>query len=318
MLLVDFKKAFDSVDHIILLTKLQTFPLPTGVKNLIVSFLTNRYQRVFYNNNEFEYLSINRGVPQGTILGPILFAIFIDDLNPIKNNTMFIKYADDVTVIMPCQAESDGFVDEVNNVLTWAVSNNIEINKTKTKEMVFKFKLSVGFPLLIPDIERVDEVKLLGILINNRLDWKSHINFICKKLAQRSFLIYYFKRNGFSTKELYVLYNALFLPLLTYALSAWGGCNKKSVNSIDMILNRMRKIMPGHNILTFTELLEVSDKSLFDKMVNGDLFLQNFNLQIRSVVNACKLRQRKHNYVLPAVKSYRFKNLFPNRILFKS
>ena len=97
----DFSKAFDSVSHRILFSKLASYDINPYIKNWIISFLCDRRQRVVVDGLVTSFLNVNRGVPQGTVLGPLLFSIMVNDIKPVSPQTLLIKYADDNTASVP-------------------------------------------------------------------------------------------------------------------------------------------------------------------------------------------------------------------------
>ena len=104
----DFSKAFDSVSHNILCSKLKQVNINPYIINWLISFLDHRKQRVVVDGYSTEYISINRGVPQGTVLGPVLFSNFINDIKAVNTNkNLLVKFADDITVSLPIESQSD-------------------------------------------------------------------------------------------------------------------------------------------------------------------------------------------------------------------
>ena len=156
----DFSKAFDSVSHQILCNKLKTLNINPFVTNWIISFLTDRKQRVIVDDIHTEMVSINRGVPQGTVLGPVLFSIMVNDITAVyPNRNLLIKFADDIILSIPIQANSpDPAPEEVDNIKQWSIVNRMSLNLTKTWETVMKGKTRKQIPEKIPEIERKSEL----------------------------------------------------------------------------------------------------------------------------------------------------------------
>jgi hypothetical protein len=316
VLLVDFSKAFDKVDHISLLKKLSKFPINTNIKLLIKDFLTNRYQRVIYNEQKTGYLQINQGVPQGTIFGPMLFSLFLNDLAVIHNKNLLIKYADDTTIVVPCRKGCDDFNSEVDNVITWSKNNYMEINLNKTKEIVFNFKRAKFIIEPHLNIEQVVCAKLLGIYINNDMKWQKQVDYICKKSAQRLYLLNVLRRLGYTTEELILLAKSIIISVITYALSSWGGLNKNRKQQVQKILNRVRKITAGGVILELDDLVTESVQNLMYAIHNPSHMLHSLLPEIRPQYPTERLRTRSHNYLKPKVKTNRLMKTFPFRVIF--
>ncbi|CAB4017883.1 Hypothetical predicted protein [Paramuricea clavata] len=121
-------KAFDTVPDEILCNKLKKLPISPYVTNWIINFLTNRYQRVVVDGVKKEYLPINRGVPQGTVLGQILFSIMINDIRPVQASNLIVKFADDINLGIKVTDDSDVFYMETNNIINWAETNRMKRN----------------------------------------------------------------------------------------------------------------------------------------------------------------------------------------------
>ena len=150
----DFSKAFDSVSHQILCNKLKTLNINPFVINWIISFLTDRKQRVIVDDIHTEMVSINRGVPQGTVLGPVLSSIMVNDITAVyPNRNLLIKFADDIILSIPIQANSpDPAPEELDNIKQWSIVNRMSLNLTKTWETIMKGKTRKQIPEKIPEI----------------------------------------------------------------------------------------------------------------------------------------------------------------------
>jgi hypothetical protein len=164
---IDYSKAFDVINHNILIGKLKTLPLPNTILKWIISFLTNRTQAVKINGSLSQFENITQSIIQGSGLGPYLFIIFASDLHPINTCNILSKYADDMTLLSPSGAVIT-IEEEFDNVINWAAKNKLKINFSKTKEIVFRrphLRNYTPIPL-IRDIERVQTLKLLGCILS--------------------------------------------------------------------------------------------------------------------------------------------------------
>src|SRR5580692_1126074 len=174
----------------ILLTKLANFNLPCNIFNWIVSFLCNRCQKAKVNGQLSCQAAINKGVVQGSGIGPMLYSIMASDLKTMSTINELFKYADDTTLLSPEHTDID-LATEFSIICAWATSNDMIINKSKTKELVFHKPNPRHFlyPVPLDNIERVTESKLLGIFITENLKFESHVKFVLSQCSQRVYAL---------------------------------------------------------------------------------------------------------------------------------
>ncbi len=225
---VDFTKAFDTVKHDILVHKLNYYGIRGIINNWFKDYLTNRTQSTKINNNISTPRHIKYGVPQGSVLGPILFLIYINDLPLIFKKLKTKLFADDSTLYISGPVPAN-LIHEANNDLNifhnWCLSNRLTVNLNKTFYMLFTNKAFTSLPPLIfhnKIIQRTTHHKHLGITIDETLNFKVHISDICHKLSRNISLLYQVK-DLVPTTTLEILYNAHILPHLQYCMPIW--CN---------------------------------------------------------------------------------------------
>ena len=138
----DFGKAIDTVSHRIVHNKVKDLEINQYVINWLIDFLSNRKQTVAVDGNKTEFLDINRGVPQGTVLGPVLFSVMENDISPVEpDSCQLVKFADDVSLSIHIRERlTDISPLEVNNLINWSTQNNMKLNLKKTWEMVIRGK----------------------------------------------------------------------------------------------------------------------------------------------------------------------------------
>ena len=195
-------------------------------QTLFKEYLTERFQYVQFNDSCSSKKKIKTGVPQGSILGPLLFLIYINDLPEISRHIKMVMYADDTTLYCNLGDLSE---DIINTALTkvseWLAANKLSLNVKKTKCMVFHTpQRKVTYPEIKINnilIERVSEFNFLGITFNSNLKWHTHINYITKKITGIVGLLWRLK-DLYPMTVLRMLHNSLILPHLSYGILTWG------------------------------------------------------------------------------------------------
>jgi hypothetical protein len=315
-LLIDFTRAFDVVDRTILLRKVHSLNLPHCVKCWIASFLSNRSQRVICNGRTSYTLPVNLGVVQGSALGPTLFTVMVSDLKPLSSTNDLIKFADDMTLLVPESTDVDISV-EFNAIKTWAANNKLIINFEKTKELVFH-RPKPAKPLLPPilsGIERVTIFKLLGVYLKENLSFSAHVDFIISQCQQRMFLLRAMRNRGLPPGPLIAVFKALIVSRILYAVSSWGGfLNANEKQRLNTVFLKCTKYRYCDKMSTFEDLLDHADRVLFCKAQNTNHCLSHMLPAIRSTTSV--LRERGHPYVLPCCKRDLFKRSFLVRALY--
>ena len=187
---LDLAKAFDTVDHSILLRKLKTYGIRGNVFDLFKSYLSGRSQYVKLDNVCSSLIQIKYGVPQGSILGPLLFLIYVNDLPSATN--FFIKLFADDTFLCAQNKDMKVLEKEVNlelgKVYKWLESNKLTLNVKKSKFMVFtnarKNFHDISVRINKTPLEKCVKYKYVGIIFDEKLNWKDHIEYVCKKVSK--------------------------------------------------------------------------------------------------------------------------------------
>ena len=187
-LFLDVSKAFDTVDHIILLQNMYLYGIQDTTLSWFENYLSNRKQYVTYNGIKSQTEKINCGVPQGSILGPLLFLLYINDLSTVSEACMSILFADDTNMFFTgknLKTMAAVINEELIRVQEWLHCNKLSLNVLKTHYMIFtsrnKCINDVNIRINDAHIERVYATKFLGVQIDAQLTWKKHIEYTCKK-----------------------------------------------------------------------------------------------------------------------------------------
>ena len=247
VLYLDLKKAFDTVNSEILLKKLFHIGIRGNLHSILRSYLTDRKQKTLVHSYSSEETKVALGVPQGSILGPLLFILYINDISNITNLANFYLFADDTAIAIRAQnlPELQAKIHWLLPlVATWFQCNRLSLNTTKTFYQIFSKTPTNDLTVVINNakIDRKASVKYLGVLIDDDLKWDGHINNVSKKLSRNLGVIsrakYYLSSN-----QLLLLYNTLILPYLNYCAAVWGSNYPNRVNKLIKLQKRAIRII---------------------------------------------------------------------------
>jgi len=256
---IDLSKAFDTINHEILLGKLQQYGIRGTAQNWFKSYLSNRYQYVQLDDHISNKLLINCGVPQGSILGPLLFLIYINDITKVSDLFNIFMFADD-TNLFASDSCLTNLTDKVNTELvkisTWFKVNKLSLNIKKTKFILFQSRnKTVPSNLVIKIdnaiIEQVTKIKFLGVMINQRLSWDDHIHMIKQKVVKNSGIILRIRKRMPLT-VLVSLYHTLIQPYFNYCNIVWAIDRTAVLNDLFMRQKRIIRVITNSKFLSHT------------------------------------------------------------------
>ena len=326
----DLKKAFDTINHELLLKKLECY----GIRGIAFSWLKNyiekRKQFVSLNNVDSSLLDITCGVPQGSVLGPLLFILYINDLCNVSEFLRFVLFADDTNLFASgdnIDTLCNNMNKELHKINFWFKINKLSLNLSKTNFMVFSNKVVIDKDIDIKiddvNITRVYECKFLGVLIDSKLSWKSHSSLVKDKLIKCNAIMY--KASIYLNSEaLRTLYCSLFLPYINNCCEVWGTTYKKIIESIIKLQKRAIQIVSKmgnreHTNALFCKLklltfLDLTDLKIAVIIYKARMKLLTLNVQKKftdNIGNTHCLRSKnkfmvKHARTTPQVKLHQY------------
>lgn len=322
---LDFTKAFDRINHNIVIEKLISMNVRSSIIPWISSFLTCRRQAVKIGSTVSQWLPVTAGVPQGTKLGPILFIIMLNDLRISSPQTSDWKYVDDIT-FSEVVKENESTVSqiELDKVNSWAVANDMRLNPSKCKEIIISFSRSIELPpaLTINDspLERVEYHNVLGVTIQSNLKWDIFIDRIISKASKRLHILRVLKRSGICSTELLKVYIALVRSVLEYCVPVWHTSIPAFLSDeVEKVQKRAFRIIYPDNhydeslLLSGCPLLSerraLLCKKTFEKICQPTSRLNNIVPQTRENCQNYGLRSNK-TLTVPRCRTERFKHSF--------
>jgi hypothetical protein len=262
VVLTDFSKAFDMVNHRLLIEKFIQIGVRRSIVPWLCSFVSNRVQCVRYNATLSDFRPLSAGLPQGTKLGPIGFQVIINDA--VQSDTGPIscwKYVDDLTI-----AENRPYLNSSQMQVTldsfsrWTENNSLSLNPTKCQALQVCFKTVVPPPTELKingsSLSFVNHSKILGVWLQHDLCWDKNVSEMISKTNRRLYMLKMLKRFGFKKDELITVYKGYVRPLLEYADVVWhSSLTMKQAKSIEQIQRRACRIVLGHNFKSYDNAL---------------------------------------------------------------
>jgi hypothetical protein len=292
---LDISKAFDSLNHDILLHKLESYGFRGITHQWFKSYLHNRYQYVVHNGMYSDLCLLTHGVPQGSVLGPILFALYINDLYLAVPDCKVVLFADDSTIMYSNKHSLDFkyYIETVGNVLhAWFTCNLLVINAKKTHYLIYSlarivnstiYNVSIGEHV----INRVEYGRFLGIIIDEHFSWKQHCEAVrlklCKSLGMLSVCVHFLP-----VACMKQLYYAFVYPTLSYGIEFWGNAQDQYLHPIRILHKKCIRLVCGvHRLFHCEPVAKANKLLLFDDIYVAAcvtfLFKVKHNLYINAI-----------------------------------
>ena len=249
MLFIDFSSAFNTIIPQQLIHKLDQLGVNTSLCNWLLDFLTGRPQAVRVSGNTSSTITLNTGAPQGCVLSPLLFTLLTHDCTPKHSNNIFVKFADDTTVVgLVHNNDESNYRDEVSQLTTWCGNNNLLLNVEKTKEIIVDFRRAhtQHSPLSINGtaVERVKSTKFLGVHITEDLSWNTNTTALVKKAQQRLYFLRRLRRARAPAPIMCSFYRGTIESILTSCITVWfGGCTASCRKALQRSVRAAEKIV---------------------------------------------------------------------------
>lgn len=318
---LDIAKAYDTIDHDILIQKLEIYGVRGVPLELMQSYLTERKQYTVVNNVKSNQDRVVCGIPQGSTLGPLLFNIYINDLPLVSKSTIHL-FADDTNLTCShtnLQTLQQMVNEELKSINNWMRLNKLSLNSDKTEYMLVTNKKNVKSMKVVMDgkeIKRKSCIKYLGVIMDDKLSWKQQIQKQCCNLARGSGAMcrikYYVNQ-----QTLRMVYFALIYSHLQYCISSWGSASQSIIQPLNILQKRCIRILMGSgyrdhtNPLFFqSKCLKVNDIYKFElakvmyKITNNMLSQTHDKLKFIEICHKHNTRQRENqNYFVPRTRT---------------
>lgn len=334
---LDLAKAFDKVSHELLLIKLQKYGFNGKLLTWFHQYLNNRRQCVLVNGVTSNYARVYSGVPQGSILGPLLFIIFVDDMiASVSQNSTIYLYADDSKLSCPVHniRDCDALQNDLKLLFDWSKTWGLKFNVNKCQVMtVTRARIPIVYNYFIDNVglARVNSCMDLGLNVSNTLNWDNHLKECIKKANRRLGLIKRILCPGVTTQVKLTAYTALVRPLLEYGSLIWSQASKNNINMLEAFQRRASKFITNNYNIGYKERLlacnlmplsyrrEIMDIVFYYNCING---IVEFDTEIiAKKPTACNrmqsTRSQKCDKDLPIryTRTVKYSNFYTNRIV---
>ena len=317
---LDFAKAFDTVNHQILLKKLNYYGIRGHSLRWFENYLQERKQCVSIGNTNSDVKILKCGVPQGSILGPLLFLIYINDITNSSNKLKFLLFADDTCLSYSFESRQEAETtinEELQKVSEWLVTNRLSLNVDKSNYIIFSLKNKrdkLSITMNNEHIQEKESTKYLGVILDRKMNWKTHISQIKLRLSKGIGILYRI-RNYVPKLTLRSLYFAFIQSNVNYCLLNWGGAPPTILKPIKTSLNKAVRIMSFKdnryhannlykelNILPLEECYKLNLAIFMWKIENNKL-PEDISSKFQRISHNHNTRQTRHSIIqIPSIR----------------
>ena len=288
---LDIKKAFDSINHIILLQKLDNYGFRGHSQKFLQSYLQNRQQYTIINEKKSNTLPVHCGVPQGSVLGPLLFLLYINDIQYAIQDAKMRLFADDTSLLTFDKNIDNLMKKSQQNMLqiqNWFIVNKLSLSLNKSNFIIFhnkkrkKLDHIQNIKIHNDSISRVQHTKYIGLILDENLNWDHHINEVCSSLT-RYFSIFYNIRHFINYDLARIIYNACIYSKVKYGIEIYGSASKNRISKIQTLQNKLLRLLMRKdrmyssnqlhkdlNILNITDIFKTTVLSFVHNCIKGN------------------------------------------------
>ena len=301
ILYIDFSSAFNTIQPHFLMQKLNNMSVHPKLILWLNEFLTNRVQYVKFLDCKSTEKPTNTGAPQGCVLSPLLFTLYTSDCRCVSECCKLIKYADDTALVGCCTNDDKLYRDEVTHFAEWCELNYLELNVSKTKQMIVDFRKSpsVDNILYINDtiVENVTVYKYLGSLIDNKLAFSENVDNVYKKIIKRVYFVRQLYRLDINSKIIEMFYNAVIQSVISFSITCWyGNCTNECKDKITKVINMCRRF-------------GIDNASL------KEIYIKYSKIRYHTIIKDCHHPLHNNYQLLPSGRRYKSINCRTSRYL---
>ena len=321
---IDLQKAFDTVNRERLVKKLECYGIGEEFCGILTSYLEDRQSCIRLENEYSELEETRYGVPQGSILGPLLFLIYINDINSKKKLNLTL-FADDIMALVIEETYEELQINlqrNLNWIQDWCQTNELYISEGKTKYIIFNQKSEQNSELILHKekcnrgtcktscsiIMRVNQIKYLGLEIDEKWSFAKHIEVLCKKLRQTMPKLYTIK-NILNFKNKKIIYDSWIKSYILYGIETYGWAKMKEINRIQKVQNKIVKILFGNQYCnSATEIYKKTNILKIKQLQEYTIIIKNFYevKTMRTEKIRDKIYKTKNTNLLPALTTNKY------------